>query len=353
MNHEINFAADSVYQFSYAWPIYKKLGGIFRLKKKKRILEFKWFTRNMNQFPDKIKTCLNTPPVSQIDTKNCYDLRGILISFTNSLINRDTSKCITIFSGHGTGDKIYGGNPNTLATYDYIFLTGEKHIEKMKDSGINVPEERLIKIGNIRFDNYLNKKINRNRALEHLGIKDKSRKNILYSPTWKWGDGTNHKYIYRFCEELIKEYNLIIRPHPYDAMHTPIVKLWATLKRIKHLYFSNPKNLRERDIMVDFLISDLMISDTSSVIYDYLVTQKPIIIAQNDCKVLHNMPDKYNINSFVDIYNGTQDINEMVWENLYSEKNRDKYRQMLYDCFYFNDGNSTKRVVDFLRSLKI
>jgi len=353
MNHEISYAGNSVYQFSYAWPIYKELGGTFRLRKKKQILEYKWFMRNMNQFPDKIKTYLNTPPVKQINTKNCYDFRGILISFMNSEIKRDTSKCIAIFSGHGTGDKVYGGNPNNLSSYDYIFVTGEKHIEKMKDSGINMPEEKLIKTGNIRFDDYLNNKMNRDSALASLGIKDRNRKNILYAPTWKWGDGTYRKYVYRFCEELTKEYNLIVRPHSNDAKHIPIVKLWARLKGIKHVYFSNPKNLRERDTMFDFLISDLMISDTSSVIYEYLVTQKPIIIAQNDCKILHSMPDKYNINSFVDIYNGTQNINEMVRENLYSEKNKNKYRQMLFDCFYFNDGASSKRAIEFLKSLKI
>lgn len=310
-----------------------------------------WIMRNMNLFPDRNRTFLNTPPAAMIDLNNSYDLEGILISYAVTELKRDRSKCTTIFSGHGTGDKIYGGNPNDIATYDYILVSGDKQIEKMRDSGIEMPEERLIKTGNIRFDDYLNNRINRDRVLTSLGIKDRSRKNILYAPTWEWGDGTLHKYVYRFCEELTKEYNLIVRPHHYDARQIPKVKLWAKLKGIKHVYFSDPRYLKERDTMFDFLISDLIISDTSSIIYEYLVTQKPIIIIQNDCQVLHNMPDKYNINSFVDRYNGTQKINEMVRENLYSEKNKDKYRQMLFDCFYFNDGNSTKRAVEFIKSL--
>jgi len=353
MDHEIHYSANQVYQFSYAWPIYKQLGGTFRLKRKKRILQFKWAMRNMNQFPDRVRTFLNSPPVAKIDVNNCYDFRGILISLSNTEIKRDRSKSVAIYSGHGTGDKIYGGNPNNLLTYDYIFVSGEKHIEKMKDLEINIPEEKLIKTGNIRFDDYLNQKIDRDRILDSLGIKDRSRKNILYAPTWKWGDGTFERYVYSFCEELTKEYNLIVRPHSHDSRQIPKVKLWTKLKGIKHAYFSNPTNLRERDTMFDFLISDLMISDTSSVIYEYLVTQKPIIVAQNDCKILHTMPDKYNINSFVDTYNGSQKISEMVRDNLASEKNKDKYRQMLFDCFYFNDGNSTRRAVEFIKSLKI
>ena len=57
--------------------------------------------------------------------------------------------------GHGAGDKKYGGSPHTLETYDYHFISGPKHLAKLKDVGINIPDERLISIGNPRFDYYL------------------------------------------------------------------------------------------------------------------------------------------------------------------------------------------------------
>ena len=54
--------------------------------------------------------------------------------------------------------------------------------------------------------------------------------------------------------------------------------------------------------MNDFAISDLMISDTSSIIYEYLVTQKPIIIADNNYQKLHNMPADLIQKPFIMLY---------------------------------------------------
>ena len=35
--------------------------------------------------------------------------------------------------GHGVGDKKYGGTPAPLETYNYHFISGNKHLEKLKD----------------------------------------------------------------------------------------------------------------------------------------------------------------------------------------------------------------------------
>ena len=96
--------------------------------------------------------------------------------------------------------------------------------------------------------------------------------------------------------------------------------------------------------MNDFAISDLMISDTSSIIYEYLITKKPIIIANNDYDQLHNMPDELSVLSIAKSYDGDKtDIRDLILEDLENEKLVDIYGEMLNNCFYFNDGNSTKR----------
>ncbi|HCX73004.1 MAG TPA: hypothetical protein DHM37_04730, partial [Candidatus Cloacimonas sp.] len=131
----------------------------------------------------------------------------------------------------------------------------------------------MVKIGNTRFDDYVNNKIDREHEMKRLGIIDKTRPNILYAPTWRWGNGTFNKYVYKFAQELTKDFNLIIRPHHHDSKKIYKVKLWAMSKGIKNIYFSNPNNLRSSDTMNDFIVSDLMISDTSSIVYEYLITR--------------------------------------------------------------------------------
>ena len=56
-------------------------------------------------------------------------------------------------------NKKFGGSGNTLETYDYHFISGPKHLHKIEDVCISLPEERLIKIGYPKFDDYVNQKV--------------------------------------------------------------------------------------------------------------------------------------------------------------------------------------------------
>ncbi len=224
----------------------------------------------------------------------------------------------------------------------------------LKDVGADLPESSLIKIGNLRFDDYLNGKLNREVLMDRIGISaaDRSRKTVLYAPTWKWGNGTLEKYAKLFCREITREHNLIIRPHHFDSHLIPKLKLWVKMTGIKHVYFSNTNRIVSNDTMHDFCISDILISDTSSVLYEYLVTGKPVIVANTDFNGLHNMPDKMNIMSIADRFNGTSSILDVINRNLGDEENSARYTEMLHNCFYFNDGNSIERAVGFVDRIK-
>ena len=66
---------------------------------------------------------------------------------------------------------------------------------------IHISENKLIKIGYPKFDDYVNNKIDKEKYLDYLGIKERNRKNILYAPTWRWGNGTLKKYGKKFIKE--------------------------------------------------------------------------------------------------------------------------------------------------------
>jgi len=346
----IYYYANQVYQYGHIKPVFTQTGGTFVVNKFNRFLRFKFYMANSANNSTENRS-LNTPNVIIRDIRKKLDLNGVIVSCSNTTINNNQDISISIFIGHGAGDKKYGGSAHDLETYDYHFISGEKHLHKLRDVGINIPDEKLIKIGYPKFDEYLN--INKDQYLKFLGIKDKTRKNILYAPTWKWGDGTLRKFGKKFCKEISREHNLIIRPHFEDRGYIIRLKLWAKLNGLKHVYFSNPAQIIKNNTMNDFAISDLMISDTSSINYEYLITRKPIIIVDNDYDQFHNMPTDLNILDIVQTYHSDKnDICSMINYEL-SNNTFDQYNKMLHNCFYFNDGKSANRAADFIKSLEI
>ena len=335
----IYYYANQVYQYGHIKPVFAQTGGTFVVNKFNRFLRFKFY--------------MNNPDVIIRDLRKEIDLSGVIISCSNTIIKNNKDTSISIFIGHGAGDKKYGGSAHCLETYDYHFISGNKHLHKIKDVGITIAEERLIKIGYPKFDEYLDSKLNKDQYLEYLGIVDKSRKNILYAPTWKWGDGTLRRFGKKFCKEISRDYNLIIRPHFQDRSYIIKLKLWAKLNGLKHVYFSNPAKIIKNNTMNDFAISDLLISDTSSINYEYLITCKPIIIVDNNYDQLHNMPTDLNILDIVQTYQSNKnDICSMIDFEL-NRNTFDNYNKMLHNCFYFNDGKSSQRAADFIKSLNI
>ncbi len=335
----IYYYANQVYQYGHIKPVFAQTGGTFVVNKFNRFLRFKFY--------------MNNPDVIIRDLRKEIDLSGVIISCSNTIIKNNKDTSISIFIGHGAGDKKYGGSAHCLETYDYHFISGDKHLHKIKDVGITIAEEKLIKIGYPKFDEYLDSKLNKDQYLEYLGIVDKSRKNILYAPTWKWGDGTLRRFGKKFCKEISRDYNLIIRPHFQDRSYIIKLKLWAKLNGLKHVYFSNPAKIIKNNTMNDFAISDLLISDTSSINYEYLITCKPIIIVDNNYDQLHNMPTDLNILDIVQTYQSNKnDICSMIDFEL-NRNTFDNYNKMLHNCFYFNDGKSSQRAADFIKSLNI
>ncbi len=335
----IYYYANQVYQYGHIKPVFAQTGGTFVVNKFNRFLRFKFY--------------MNNPDVIIRDLRKEIDLSGVIISCSNTIIKNNKDTSISIFIGHGAGDKKYGGSAHCLETYDYHFISGDKHLHKIKDVGITIAEEKLIKIGYPKFDEYLDSKLNKDQYLEYLGIVDKSRKNILYAPTWKWGDGTLRRFGKKFCKEISRDYNLIIRPHFQDRSYIIKLKLWAKLNGLKHVYFSNPAKIIKNNTMNDFAISDLLISDTSSINYEYLITCKPIIIVDNNYDQLHNMPTDLNILDIVQTYQSNKnDICSMIDFEL-NRNTFDNYNKMLHNCFYFNDGKSSQRASDFIKSLNI
>ena len=94
-----------------------------------------------------------------------------------------------------------------------------------------------------------------------------------------------------------------------------------------------------------------MISGTSSIIYEYLITGKPIIVVANEYQNLHNMPPELDILQQVPIFTGAENILELIEQTLTDKNLLKRLDKLLHHCFYFNDGKSSRRAIEFINSL--
>ncbi|MEH7075093.1 CDP-glycerol glycerophosphotransferase family protein [Neobacillus drentensis] len=185
--------------------------------------------------------------------------------------------------------------------------------------------------------------------LTQLGLDvDKNKQTILYAPTWK---GTNVSKAKNDMFQLISEmtylrkrvgseYNLLIKVHPFLYEQA---KKFTELKEILIPDFVDTNELLS--------VVDLLITDYSSIFFDYLVTNKPILFYiwdYDDYREERGMylseeelpgPTLFTIEEVVVAVQGISNISDQ-YTHVYQEV---KNRFTKHD-----DGNVTSRIVDYV-----
>ncbi len=172
----------------------------------------------------------------------------------------------------------------------------------------------------------------------------KNKKVILFAPTFR-GNGKNTAYydynwidFKRIKEEFKDNYVCIIKMHPF-------IKNKPKYDIDNDDFYLDLSNDREVNDLL--FITDILITDYSSVIYEYSFFKKPVIFYTPDF-------DEYvSSRSFFydfDVYNYGKRADNM--DELIDAIKTSKYNKEKGDKFYNYfcgacDGNSTKRVVDY------
>lgn len=354
---ELYYYGNKVYQLSYALPIYQKLGGTFIVDSKEKLNEFRRIFKNKNNKPSFLNyfrrsTFQNTPPIIIVKVKHHWKLKKPILYCCNRIDFEKTYKSKTLYLEHGVSDKALGivedsGAIEKLKKYDIILLSSPKNRIKYLSSNA-ISESKFRKINFFKFDQYKKLYENREKEFKRLKIKDRSRKNILYAPTWEYGNGTFKKYGKLFAKEISKEFNLIIRLHSNDMYLAAEFNDWLSENSINNVYLSDSNDIINADILNDFVISDLMIGDMSSVVYEFLITKNPVIIAKHDYERMIKMPDEMNIMKNASIYDEQKDdIIELIRKNL-SKPNYD-VDKMYNNCFYNSNDDSIEIIAKELK----
>ena len=182
---------------------------------------------------------------------------------------------------HGDSDKIASYSP-VFRSYDKNFVAGQAAIDRFEAAGLATAPGFFVVVGRPQVAAV---------ALAAGPIAAVSEPTVLYAPTWvgntadsnytslPWGPQIVQALLDRGC-------SVIFRPHPYWARHHRTRQardaVLAMLQRDqgvsgrRHVFGEAAE--KGLDVVDCFNQSDAMISDVSSVVGDYLFSEKPFVM---------------------------------------------------------------------------
>jgi len=183
---------------------------------------------------------------------------------------------------HGVAGKytnVYDTPDKSARGWDRLFFINRRRLENFVRSGaIDANSEAARLVGMPKVDCLVDGSLSRNAVLESLNI-DPSRKVVLYAPTW-----SAHSSLVTMGEELVKGliaagYAVIVKLHDrsHDPQHANSGGVnWVA--KFKPLLERGSGHLPTGSDSCPFLAAaDLMITDHSSVGFEYLLLDRPLV----------------------------------------------------------------------------
>jgi CDP-glycerol glycerophosphotransferase (TagB/SpsB family) len=156
-------------------------------------------------------------------------------------------------------------NTNNYNDFDVFMVTSQQEVKKMVEKGISAAAAvGFPKIDPLFDGTYSEAFLNSIRQKVQL---DHSQKTVIFSATWdKSGMSAIHNWI-DFLPELAEEYNILTTVHPWTSK-----KYKQKLSQMKNIF-----HIADAKILPYLAISDVMVSDVSSIIAEFCALDKPII----------------------------------------------------------------------------
>ncbi|WP_025618402.1 CDP-glycerol glycerophosphotransferase family protein [Salinispora cortesiana] len=195
-----------------------------------------------------------------------------------------------VFVGHGDSDKQASVNPYSKV-YDEVWVAGRAGRERYERAAVGVRDEDIVEIGRPQLA-----------GVRTFGSEAVTRPfTVLYAPTWEgWlDDDLYHTSLVLMGERIVRgllqsrpEVRLIYKPHPLTGSRSPKAKAVhermvgliraaggdpeaTSLDGSRHLVVTG----RVPALFDCFNQTDLLVSDVSSVVSDFVQSQRPYVVA--------------------------------------------------------------------------
>lgn len=235
-------------------------------------------------------------------------------------------------------------------SYDYAFVSGTA-MEAIYSEAFAVPSKNVRALGVPRTDLFFDESY-------QLEIKQKlyakypqlqNKKVVLFAPTFR-GDGNKDAYypmerfsVDAFMESMPEDYVLILKHHPFVKQPFPVAEKYQ--ERVLDL----SKGEQINDLL---FLTDVLVTDYSSSIFEAALLHIPMVFYVFDKDIYMQERDIYSdFDSFVpgEMVMEEESLPEAVVRAVNgtgeSAERMEQFRSYFLDAL---DGNSTKRIGDFL-----
>jgi hypothetical protein len=180
----------------------------------------------------------------------------------------DGTRTAQLYHGIGTKTDVYGP---ALMDMDVRFVEGPHYVERLRAL---YPDANLVAVGYAKVDPLCGPVEERPRLdLAALGL-DPAKRTLLYAPTHMPSSFPNMSL--RFPEDFA-DFNVLVKPHSLSFFggkrrsHRRRMEVWARAPNVHVAAYD------EYDPLPYMGSADLLISDESSVLFEYAVLDRPIV----------------------------------------------------------------------------
>ena len=258
----------------------------------------------------------------------------------------DVSEDTTFYRSAVTFEQMTHSYDVDVERYNYM-ISPNKFCTKVFQTSFGINRERLIETGYPRNDflsNFTKEDVNRIKEKYNL---PKDKKILLYAPTWRDNSYVASGYTF----ELQADFHLWKEKLPEDTIvlfkpHYLIINKYEKDESLTGFLYSIPA---EAEINELYIISDALITDYSSVFFDYAILNRPIYFYMYDLQEYASDLRGF----YLDIHS---DLPGQIYQNELAllkdvKKENFDYKHLIEFNQTFNnreDGNASKRVVDIL-----
>lgn len=214
---------------------------------------------------------------------------------------------------------------------------------------LGVENNKVKVLGQPRNDAFFKKK-----KKKIFGKYEGLKKYILFAPTHRGNKGNLKFFTDKFLLKLNKYLNqnnflFVIKVHPWSSKKKQLYKNYSNIINASFL-----KNVDIQDMLCK---TDILIADYSSIIFDFALMDKPIIFYPFDyddysievgffLDYYQDLPGPFanNENRLFDLVKKTN-----VWFN--DKKYKNKYKKFKDKFNYYQDGNSSRRLYEYLLTI--
>jgi len=331
--------------------------------KDKRFKDFKFVWSYNGNNPEAIP---GNPIIVSRETEDYYRYLARAKYWVNNIVfpvHRKREGNVYIQTWHGTPLKKLGFDieiegPETLArenfyiesrNWDYL-ISANQYSTKIFQRAFKYKKE-FLEIGypanDIFYSDDLQDKVKE--IKKKLNIPS-DKKVILYAPTWRdnemvssWKHTFNLKFdLDEFYQNLKDEYVLVLRMHHLVAEAIKIDEKYRTFVYELSKY---------DDIQELYVISDIIVTDYSSVFFDFANSKKPMLFFAYDFEIYKNDIRGFYLDMEKDLpgpilRTGRELLETIMNIDEVSEKYEEKYRQFYNTYCYLDDGKAARRVIE-------